>query len=163
MSISIRLFEKIEMSYSSALNGDRIVPIKFKYRCDNPKIQGVTGLVKKRKFIRDESKTIQDATRSSVKDIFSIENGQEMDIEVVFLGKDNKKCGDQESTDSIETIGVIFKNGLLGRVKSLESNVKELKDEVDLLKASLYKSNTVVDLLKTSFTKNNEARFRLCL
>eukprot|EP00597_Dinobryon_sp_UTEXLB2267_P015673 CAMPEP_0170126328 /NCGR_PEP_ID=MMETSP0020_2-20130122/19626_1 /TAXON_ID=98059 /ORGANISM="Dinobryon sp., Strain UTEXLB2267" /LENGTH=340 /DNA_ID=CAMNT_0010359269 /DNA_START=57 /DNA_END=1079 /DNA_ORIENTATION=- len=145
------------MNFIDTVNGIRRIPIVFKCRCDNPRINDVTFSIRKGRLISEELNNIQNGLRTTVQDIFKIENELDTDIEVVPLDIDGKKCLDLQYTDSIGSIGVILKNDLLGRViflenkvEKLENELKEIRIENDNLKTTIIDIKIENDNLKTT-------------
>jgi len=162
------------MNFIDTVNGIRRIPIVFKCRCDNPRINDVTFSIRKGRLISEELNNIQNGLRTTVQDIFKIENELDTDIEVVPLDIDGKKCLDLQYTDSIGSIGVILKNDLLGRViflenkvEKLENELKEIKIENDNLKTTIIDIKIENDNLKTIIidlkTKYEESNYKICL
>mmetsp|Transcript_10502 Transcript_10502/g.14497 ORF Transcript_10502/g.14497 Transcript_10502/m.14497 type:complete len:285 (+) Transcript_10502:158-1012(+) len=162
------------MNFIDTVNGIRRIPIVFKCRCDNPRINDVTFSIRKGRLISEELNNIQNGLRTTVQDIFKIENELDTDIEVVPLDIDGKKCLDLQYTDSIGSIGVILKNDLLGRViflenkvEKLENELKEIRIENDNLKTTIIDIKIENDNLKTIIidlkTKYEESNYKICL
>ena len=122
---------KTKRTFANVIDGTRDIPLKLEVSTSLPKIQ---IKVSDKKKIRVEKPAINQAVRNTIRDKLKI--NAPFSISLISSDENSTECHDDQFTNEIEYIMVLFNGAdnpviqdLVGRVETLETKVKNLQEK----------------------------------